>query len=92
MKRSFHDDHNVFAACQNREPGIQERSQIDHGKDLRKFLWLAYLSNKQVDATFVSQLAWGTTSAGGRGVEDLGVRPESTHGHDHVRLLLGQNF
>jgi hypothetical protein len=96
MKRAYHDTSNVFAsshaAASAQEPELQEASYTDQGVELRKFLWTSYLSNKKVDATFLAELAWRITKAGGRGVEDIGSNPKFNHGHDHVKLLLGRDF
>ena len=45
-----------------------------------------------MDATFLSELAWHITCAGGTGVEDLGLPPESHSGAKHIKLLLGHEF
>jgi len=91
MKRLFHNVGNVFASLAN-EPEIQETNHRDHGCELRKFLWLSHLTSKKVDATFLAQLSYHITQAGGVGVEDLAMTPESKHGSEHIRLLLGQEF
>ena len=92
MKRAYRHDNNLFAASDASEPKVQEQNHVDHGIALRKFVWLSHLSNKTVDATFIAELAWHITKAGGKGMEDLGASPESTHKSDHIRLLLGQEF
>ena len=96
MKRAYHGDSNTFATSSavssRHEPEIQESCQMEAGKKLRSFLWSSHLSSRTVDATFLAELSWHITSAGGRGVEDLGVPPESKAGAKHIKLLLGQNF
>ena len=91
MKRLFHTVDNVFASLAN-EPEIQETNHRDHGCELRKFLWFSHLTSKNVDATFLAQLSYHITQAGGVGVEDLAMTPESKHSSEHIRLLLGQEF
>ena len=91
MKRAYNNDDNVFSSGAF-EPEVQEQNHVDHGAALRKYLWLSHLSSKSVDATFLAELAWHITKAGGRGVEDLGACPGSTHGCDRIRFLLGHEF
>ena len=74
------------------EPNIMNESYAAAGKELRKFLWMAYLTSANVDAKFLGHLAWHITKCGGQGVEDFVVNPTSDMGHARIKLVLGREF
>ena len=74
------------------EPNTMQDHHAEAGKQLRKFLWLAYLTGATVDAEFLGHLAWHILQCGGQGVSDLSVNPNSDKGYRRVRLVLGREF
>ena len=64
MKKLFHNGIGI-------DQTVVHSAHAQAGKALRKFLWLAYLTNKTVDAKFLGHLAYHIGQCGGQGVEDL---------------------
>jgi hypothetical protein len=86
MKRAFHQTSAVP------EPAILSESFGAAGKELRRFLWMSYLTSAKVDARFLGTLAWHIRASGGHGVDDIACNPTTNRGDERIKLVLGREF